>query len=60
MYAGVEEGGGAVAVPEAGIPYMGFEGSTCKKNNKKTNLKPYLKKQANKKTEVFSELCMSR
>lgn len=29
MYAGVDEAGGAAAVPEAGIPYMGFEGSTC-------------------------------
>lgn len=30
MYAGVEEGGGAAAEPEGGIPYRGFEGSTCR------------------------------
>lgn len=31
----MEEGGGGAAVQEAGIPYMGFEGSACKINNNK-------------------------
>lgn len=36
MYAGLEEGGGAAALPEGGIPYTGFEGSTCKNTKKKS------------------------
>lgn len=43
MYAGVEEtgGGGGAAEQDGGIPYIGFEGSTCK--NTERNIKTYFK-----------------